>query len=583
MSQTPVVLGINRTADASICLVGGTPFICSVQKERYTRRKHHWGARGDVSDVYARRVAALAEPVDLVVECYSSDAESAHVADYHRELHETLRFRGEPHIINISHHLAHVYSAFYIAPAERAAVIITDFQGSYVRDITETWPGRADAHPDHLEVGSFYYGDGQEVRCLGKQLWDGNKERPVGLGCFYNYLTHAIFAGFGMEGKVMGLAPYGDPHALKLPPLIVEQGQVFIPDEWLAVFRAGERFRHFKDGGGSFEEAANLAATGQLRFEEAQLRLAEWMHRQTGAEMLCLSGGTALNCVSNGRLMRESPFTDIFVPPSPHDGGTALGCALYGYIEHFKEHGDFRWVNDFLAPEPDLNGVAELLAAEAELVASQPEELIAQMVDLLESGRTVALFHGRSELGPRALGHRSILADPRHPAIRSWINQHVKSRELFRPLAPVALEESAGRFFEIDRPVPFMQLAVEVRPEQRATIPAVTHVDGTARLQTVNQRQDPFLHALLQAFEARTGVGVLLNTSFNGCNEPIVETPNEAIACFNATALHALAMPPFLIRKRREPEIPERSERERTRQQELMFQPMLKNVSFLSS
>ncbi len=294
--------------------------------------------------------------------------------------------------------------------------------------------------------------------------------------------------------------------------------------------------------------------------------------------MLCVSGGTALNCVSNGRLLRNSPFKDIFVPPSPHDGGTAVGCAIYGMIEVLGQRHDFRWVNDFLAPEPNCDGLEELLTNELGMIVEQPDDFIAQVVDLLESGRTVALYQGRSELGPRALGHRSILADPRHPAIRSWINMHVKSRELFRPLAPVVLEDSASKFFEIDRPVPFMQFAVKVHPEHHTTIPAVTHIDGTARLQTVNEREDALLYALLKAFEERTGVGVLLNTSFNAAGEPIVETPAEALACFKSTALHVLAIPPFIVRKEAEPEIPERNEQEGSRQQELAFPRLTQNA-----
>jgi carbamoyltransferase len=571
MSPTPVVLGINRTADASICLVGGSQSICSIQKERYTRQKHHWGATGDIKNYYLERVAGLREPIDLIVECYSSDREAEKLDEYHRELKEVLRFRGEPRIASMSHHLAHLYSSFFLSPFSEAAVMVMDFQGSRAADFTEAWPGRGQAPPHWVEVSSFYRCGRRGVECIGKQLWDNDRLRPLGLGGFYNYLTHVLFRGRGMEGKVMGLAPYGDPYALGLPPLDVRGHEVFIPEAWCDVFRQRARFNYFKTGDGSFNECADLATAGQLRFEEAQLQLAEWLHRQTGCDALCLTGGTALNCVANGRLLRESPFREVFVSPSPHDGGTALGCALYGMIEILGVRHDFRCVNDFLAPEPDFGGFDALLKTKAEFVTEEPADLIARMVDLLEAGRTVALFRGRSELGPRALGHRSILADPRNPEIRAWINKHVKGRELFRPLAPVALEDAAPTFFEVDRPVPFMQFAVKVRPEYREVIPAVTHVDGTARLQTVNEEEDPFLFALLKAFEARTGVGVLLNTSFNGQGEPIIETPAEALACFESTRLHALAIPPYLILKRPEPGAPEGDEREHARLEELAF------------
>lgn len=549
---TATVLGINRTQDASICLAGDS-FLVSIQKERLTRTKHHWGQLGDLKKYYAERLPLLAGPVDLVVECFSSDEELSRLKEYDEELHETVRFRGAPRKVSISHHFAHLYSTFYLSPFDESAVMVIDFQGSRVRDLTEVWDGRELASPEWVEVGSFYHCDARGNRCLSKQLWDADHSRPAGLGAFYSFLTHLMFPGEGNEGKVMGLAPYGDPWALGLPPLVVEGEKVFIPAAWQELFKSRGRFRHFQDGAGSFQECADLAAAGQRCFEEALLQVAGWLHRETGARALCFSGGTALNCVANGRLLRESPFTDVFVPPSPHDGGTALGCAIYGVVECLGERRDFRWVNDFLGPEVAYENLEALLGQEPGTVLERPADLPARMAELLEGGRVVALYQGRSELGPRALGHRSILADPRHPSIKTYINQHVKGRELFRPLAPVALEETASHFFDVDRPVPFMQFAVDVRPEHREALPAITHVDGTARLQTVNVRQDPFLYSLLKAFEARTGVGLLLNTSFNGPGEPIVETPAEALACFQATAMHALAVPPFLLLKRPEP------------------------------
>lgn len=556
MTATPTVVGLNRTQDASVCVISDSSIV-SIQKERLTRRKHHWGKLGDLGRFYAERVPALSGPVDLVVECFSSDAELSRRAEYDRELREVIKFRGRPRQESISHHLAHLYSTFYLSPFEEAALAVIDFQGSHVRNITEQWPGRDLVNPVWVEVGSFYHCTQDGNRCLGKQTWSADQSHPVGLGAFYNYLTHVLFPGQGNEGKVMGLAPYGDPRAMRLPPLVVEDEKVFIPGEWLELFEGQNRFRFFRDGSGSFDECADLAAAGQHCFEEALLRVAEWLARETKVDKLCFSGGTALNCVANGRLLRESPFADIFVPPSPHDGGTALGCAIYGYRESLGERRSFRWVNDFLGPEPHVD-VERLVDGDEALAVERPEDYVGRVVELLESGRVVALYQGRSELGPRALGHRSILADPRHPSIRTFINQHVKGRELFRPLAPVALEERASKFFEIDRPVPFMQFAVNVRPEHRPLLPAITHVDGTARLQTINEREDPFLYSLIKGFEGRTGVGVLLNTSFNGQGEPIVETPAEALDCFKATAIHALAMPPFIVHKRVTPELPER-------------------------
>ena len=552
-----LVLGINRSSDASMCLLGSSSFICSIQKERLTREKHHWGKLYDFRDWYVKRIDALKWPIDLVVECFSSDTEIQFIGDYHQELREVLNFRGEPHIVQISHHLSHLYSTIALSPYTEMAVMVIDFQGSPVSCFTETWPGMSDALPSWLEVSSFYNCDDGKVTCIGKQLWDGDREQPAGLGAFYGYLTATLFAGPGCEGKVMGLAPYGNPRRLNLPPLDVIDEKVFIPKEWLEIFDDDKNFRHFKDGGGSFESCADLAAAGQLCFEEAILKLAHWLRKRTNKTTLCFAGGTALNCVANGRLLRESGFKNVFIPPSPHDGGTALGSAIYGLSEVLHCPTDFKWVNDFLGPDTEYN-VPDLLNEADEYKIEKPSNLIETMVQLLESGRVIGLYQGRSELGPRALGHRSILADARHPNIRTWINRRVKGRELFRPLAPIVLEDKVSEYFDIDRPAPFMQFAVDVRPEKRDVIPAVTHVDGTARLQTVGKHDDALIRDLLKTFEARTGVAVILNTSFNGKDEPIVETPLEAIRCFKSTSLHALVMPPYVIYKKREPEIPVR-------------------------
>jgi len=560
VNDTPTVIGINRTQDGSISVIKGPSIVYSLQKERITRKKHHWGRLGDIKNLYAGRVPYLDEPVDLVVECYSSDSEINKQEAYHQELKEVLTFCDGPRIVRVSHHLAHLYSAFYPSPFSQAAVMIIDCQGSPVKHFTEAWDGSAAADPDLLEVASFYRCERGRVECISKQLWDGDWSHAVGLGCFYYQLTRVIFPGEGNEGKVMGMAPFGQPDALGLPPLIVENEQVFIPDEWLKMFQERERFK-FSGGTGTFEDCANLAAAGQQVFEDALLQVAGWLHEQTGITSLCFAGGIALNCSANGRLRRESSFKDgVFIPPSPHDGGTALGSAMYGLVDRLKIQSDFRWVNDFLGPESDDKTIEEFVATlPDDFIVEKPGKLINHIVELIDSGRVVGLYLGRSESGPRALGNRTILADPRHPNMQSFINQRVKGREWFRPLAPIVLLDAASTFFDIDAPAPFMQFAADVRPEYRSSLPAITHVDGTARLQTVDEENTPFLYALLKAFEAKTGYPILLNTSLNGPGQPLVESPQDALECLQATDMHALAMLPYLIRKRAEPDLPDRS------------------------
>lgn len=557
MNDAPVVLGLNRTQDASICLMHGSQLVWAIQKERLTRHKHHWGRLDDLRGVYLPRLGGLERPIDVLVECFSSDPEHSKLAAYERELRETLVFAPGARRLRISHHLAHVYSVFHPSPFKDAAVMIIDGQGSAVSDLTENWSGAAGVPGHWREVSSFYRADRERIECIGKQLWDRNDEQLVGLGMFYFLLTHAIFPGEGNEGKVMGLAPYGDPDALGLPPLQVEGPQVVIPARWRELLRERGRFRYVPAAAARFAESANLAAAGQRAFEEAVLEVARWLHASTGASNLCFAGGTALNCSTNDRLLRETPFDAVFIPPAPSDAGTALGCALYGLSELAGAPCDYRWENDYLGPEPRPADIEAALRDAADLIVERVDggaAMCERMVELLCAARVVGLYHGRSEFGPRALGHRSVLGDPRHGQVRDWINARVKQREWFRPLAPVVLLERAQEFFDIRRPSPFMQFAAPVRPEAAHLIPAVTHVDITARLQTVGPQDDPFLRALLLAFEARSDVPVLLNTSFNRRDEPIVETPAEALATFRATPMHALAMPPFLIRKRSEPD-----------------------------
>ncbi|MFP5405497.1 MAG: carbamoyltransferase, partial [Gammaproteobacteria bacterium] len=476
-----------------------------------------------------------------------------------QEIAQALTLAPDCKRARISHHLSHVYSVFPPSPFEEAAVMIVDGQGSPVASFTEAWP-EGEGLPAHWrEVSSFYRVDRSgRMECLGKQLWEGESAEPVGLGMFYFLLTQAMFPGEGNEGKVMGLAPHGDPDALGLPPLEVDGYKVTIPPSWRQIMAVRPRFRYDPHEPSRFADIANLSAAGQRAFEEALLKLAAWLHERTGLDSLCFAGGTGLNCSANDRLLRESAFARLFIPPAPSDAGTSLGCAIYGLTELLEAPCDWRWRNDFLGPLPRPATIEAALEAADDLIVERPANLQESIVDLLVQTKIVALYQGRSEFGPRALGHRSILGDPRQDFVRDWINARVKEREWFRPLAPIVLLEEAGRFFDIRRPSPFMQFAAPVHPEAAKLIPAVTHVDCTARLQTVGEHDDPFLRGLLQAFNARTGIPVLLNTSFNRREEPIVETPAQAIETFRRTPMHALAMPPWLVRKREEPEAVDR-------------------------
>jgi carbamoyltransferase len=555
MSDAPVVLGINRTQDASVCLMQGSRLAWAIQKERLSRRRHHRGEPGDVRDFYLPRLPWPERAIDVVVECLSAESAGDD------EMAASLRLAPGCRRARISQHLAHVYGAFHPSPFREAAVMIVDGQGSEVAGLTEYWAGAAYVPGDWREATSFYRADRERVLCIGKQLWDRDDARPVGLGMFFSLLTQAIFPGQDNEdnaGKVMELAPHGDPRAFKLPPLTVEAGQVGIPAPWRELLREPARF-HYGQAGVDVADCANLAAAGQRAFEDALLEVARWLHAQTRLDSLCLGGAAALNSAANARLLRETPFRQVFIPPAPGGGGIALGCALYGLSELAGESCAYRWTHDYLGPAPEQQEIEAALLDRDDLVIEflpAMDALCGRMLELLRSGRVLALYQGPAEFGPRALGHRSILADPRKAFMRDWINARVKQREWFRPLAPVVLEERAADWFDLPGPSPFMQFAAPVRPQKAALVGAIAHVDGTARPQTVGADDDPLLRRLLQGLERHTGVPLLLNTAFNAEDEPIVETPQEAVATFRRLPLHALAMPPFLVTKRDEPELP---------------------------
>jgi carbamoyltransferase len=544
-AQSERIIGLNRTQDASICVLADAQPTC-IQKERLSKRKHHWGKLGDLSMIYVPALPILAQPIDLVVECYSSDSEKDKILDYEKEIRDCLTFRGDVNIHLLSHHFAHLYSAYFASGFSESAAMVIDFMGSPIGERTEEWLA-VGVDDKHVEVGSFYDCDGETVRCLDKQVWDRDPSAPVGLGCFYFYLTQCFFPGDGNEGKVMALASYGRPDVLDLPPLGVSGFHVTIPDEWLRIFNERKRFSLFLSDRSLFQAAANVAAAGQRAFEDALLTLAWHLSARTRRKSLCYAGGVALNCVANFRLATNSSFESLFIPPAPGDSGTALGCALYGAQLLHGRRPSYVWRTDFLGPHPAILPAGWIPKGCDPFECRTPDDLAGAVADLLACGHVLGLWDGRSEFGPRALGHRSIIADPRSALTRQAINENVKGREPFRPLAPIITEEEADQYFAIDRPMPYMQYAVPVRSDKQSAIPAVVHVDATARVQTVSSTSNPFLYAILQHFKLRTGIPILVNTSFNGKGEPMVESVEDAIQCALRINLHGLVIPPYLL------------------------------------
>jgi carbamoyltransferase len=451
------------------------------------------------------------------------------------------------------HHQSHAASAFFASPFDRAAVLTMDGVGEWATTTIAT--GRGRELDLHAEI-TF----------------------PHSLGMLYSAFTQYLgFVVNSDEYKVMGLAPYGEPrfadvireHVLDLKPdgsfrmnmdlFEYCTGLTMINDRFEALFGGPARTPE-----GPLEQRhADLAASVQRVLEDAVLRLAAHATERTGERALCLAGGVALNCVANGRVLRESPIDRLFIQPAAGDAGGALGAALAGY--HLALQADRptptadAMAGAYLGPGFDQRDVERRFdALGVHYDVLDEEGLLARTVDALVAGRIVGWLNGRMEFGPRALGARSILGDPRVPDMQARLNEAVKHRETFRPFAPAVLAEHAPEWFDLDVPSPYMLLVAEVAESRlgppspavsglaglgvpRSTIPAVTHVDGSARVQTVHADTNPRFHALLEAFRERTGCPVLVNTSFNVRGEPIVCTPEDAYRCFSGTAIDVLA------------------------------------------
>ncbi len=544
--SAPSILGINRTQDGTISIFEGGKHIMSIHKERLTKRKHHWGRLGDMK-LYKEKIPVVDRPYDLVVECWSADNEREKMEQYHEELRTVLNLKPDARIVEISHHLSHLYSCYPPSGFNTCAVMIIDSVGSSVELIKYDYPGK-EGRQNLFEVASYYYCHNGEIKCIKKQLHDRNPDEPHGLGNFYYKLTDMLFKGEGNEGKVMGLAAYGNLDALNLPDLLVKEGEVFIPKEWREMFKVTDY--NYKEDKKTFQEKADLAAKGQDVFEKALIEIAAWLTETTGTKNIAYAGGCALNCVANTKVLEQG--YDLFIPPAPHDGGTSVGCAIYGVMECFKLKNEYDWRLDYLGPDVDIHEVTKLIETYPDLSIEKPADLIELCADHLMWGKILCVFQSNSEFGPRALGNRSILGDTRYAVNKFWINAFIKGREWFRPIAPFVLEEDVNEYFNFKGRTPFMLFTAFVRDKYKDKFPTIEHVDHSARIQTVSKEDNEFIYNVIRNFKEKTGVGIIANTSFNGKNETMVETLTDAINCFVNNAIHYLIVPPYIISKKNE-------------------------------
>jgi carbamoyltransferase len=590
------ILGISAFYhDSAAALVVDGEIVAATQEERFTRRKHDASFPQHAVEFCLRQAGLTPAELDHVVfyekpllkferlfETYL-DVAPAGIRSFFKAaplwVHEKLHL---PRVMNAGlggayrrpyvfteHHEAHAASAFFPSPFDEAALLTIDGVGEWA-------------------TASLGRGRGNRIELTHEMHF------PHSLGLLYSAFTY--FCGFRVnsgEYKLMGLAPYGTP---RYAELILDRLMDLKPDGSFRLaleyfdYCAGltmtsRRFDRLFGGPPRRPEAAltsrelDLAASIQQVTETVMLRMAAQARQETGLRHLCLAGGVALNCVGNGRLLREGLFERIWIQPAAGDAGGALGAALFVWHQLLEnprtpetpdaQHGSL------LGPEfPDAEIAATLtrLGAEHRLVPSE-DALCAETAALIAEGKVVGWFQGRMEYGPRALGNRSILGDARNPEMQSVMNLKIKFRESFRPFAPIVLADRAGEYFELPagQDSPYMLLVAAVRKEKRrnvdegpqrgldrvrqtrSVIPAVTHVDCSARIQTVDDRRNPRLHHLLRAFEQQTGCPVMINTSFNVRSEPVVCTPADAYRCFMATDMDALVIGRHLLLKERQP------------------------------
>ncbi|MDE3205969.1 MAG: carbamoyltransferase [Acidobacteriota bacterium] len=544
-----VVLGINAVFhDPAAALVIDGRTVAAAEEERFSRIKHGKLAvpfsTWEMPERSARWCLAEAglRPEDVDAVSYSYDpsllptAERGGSADrlsvgeweplrtLYAELAPSFVESAFPGIDGsrlryVPHHVAHAASAYLAAPFRDSAVLVLDGRGETA---------------SHL-AGKVSQG---ELEVLSTQ------RLPHSLGLLYEELTvHLGFQRSSDEYKVMALASYGQPVHLELLRELIqttdEGGFRVDPVPWgqLAPRRGTDS---------AFVSAhADVARSVQERLEEVIVELAHWLHRATGETRLAMAGGVALNCVANSRLAAEGPFARIWVQPAAGDAGTALGGALY--VSHR--------LGDRPQPLPTAalgrgwsDSELEAQLVDAGVAFERPDDLVGAVADVLAADGVVAWFQGRSEFGPRALGHRSLLANPGRPETVDRMNA-IKGREQFRPVAPMVLAERASDIFEGPFPSPYMLFTHTVRPEWRERVAAAVHVDGSARVQTVDAASEPLVHDLLEAFEARSGVPVLVNTSFNTAGRPMVDDPRDALECFGSAPVDLLAIGPFLLRR----------------------------------
>jgi carbamoyltransferase len=565
MSSPIYVLGTGLSHNGSAVLLKDGRVCVGIEKERLSRIKHD-GGNDNLAIQYCLDAEGIAlKDISLVVQCANFE-----IPDRHRYKGARL-FQELPDlkIIDISHHLAHAYSAVGTSPFDQCAVMVIDGCGSPLDQFLKLHPEQKQLINEELldeiamicEKDSFYHFDGQKLKPLYKDFSkmaeksEGMFSLPTtqhSIGGFYASVSHYVFGDMDDVGKLMGLAPFGKSGAYDFEAFEFKEGNLFVNEDWKTSFsNPSPGYDYFKN---NFEYYANVAKWAQEQVEKAVLKCISNRLERFPHQNLCYSGGVALNAVANAKLQDSKIAENIYFEPAAADNGLALGCAFYGWLEYLNmpkiaHDGSTCFGKTYFHTQIETALEKKISKGYTVKKFSDENNLATYCALKLNQGKTVGWFQSGSEFGPRSLGRRSILAHPGIEGVKNHINLNIKFREDFRPFAPAVLQEKVHDYFLHGRKSPYMILVDKTKPEYVEKLKNVTHQDGSARVQTVEESWNPLFAKLLNAFYKESGIAVLLNTSLNKKGMPIVETPEEAFYLFEITALDILVLENYVIEK----------------------------------
>lgn len=554
-----ICLGIHLGHDRCAAVVKNGKVISAIAEERIDRIKYSKGDTLPIKSInyVLNQSEILPNQINLVAITHSGVPINKNIETiWEREMQELLKSNCIT-VKFIEHHLAHAYSSYFTSPYNNAAVMVADGGGDVLKE-------------GNLEAESYYIADGCDFYTIHKRfqdttvkygtplavqrydyLGDDNKDKQISLGFKYQQMTDIIGFGFGGAGKTMGLAPFGHEFIsleLKINGFEIDLKYKDYIDKLFEQFlESGLSYSTFIE-----QNKENLAYDIQQYTSKALLALCKHLHDVTRNDNLCLSGGIFLNCVANSNILKNSGFKNVYIVPPSGDDGQAIGAALYGcynVLGYNNKHSEI--FMPLLGIQYTDEEIKQVLCKYAltPVVVSDEDMLIDTVVEKIHNGQVGALFKGRSEVGPRALGNRSLIASPSIKGTKDRINRNVKMREDFRPFAPIVTYEDMPKYFEFSDKSPYMLYVAEVRHEWREKLTEITHIDGSARLQTITKENDAFLWKLLKQMGKISGMEVLINTSFNTAGYPIVESPADAVKCFLSTAIDFMILEGYLVSK----------------------------------